>query len=104
MAPCPIVLDRTLSGPVAIMNARRAGGFLRWATPSLFRKEIVLLLRGTFVQIGMQEPREQTPDSLRDSGYKASKTGCNASVSVVAPMNERDQLMRSQSPAREMKH
>jgi hypothetical protein len=68
------------------------------------RKEIVLLLRGTLVQIGMREPREQTPDTLRDTGYKASKTGCNASVSVVSSTNECDQLMRSQSKAREIKH
>lgn len=102
--PAPLSLIERCSGLVAIMNARRAGRFLRWATPRLSRKEIVLLLRGTFVQIEIREPREQTPDTLRDTGYKASKTRRNASVSAISSMNECDELMRSQSKVRKMKH
>jgi hypothetical protein len=39
---------------------------------------------------------------LRDTGYKTSKTG-STRVSPLS-MNERDQLVRSQSQAPEMKH
>ena len=43
----------------AVRVLKEARRFLRWATPLLARKEIVLLLLGTLVQIEMRRPREQ---------------------------------------------
>jgi hypothetical protein len=49
--PARLSLIARCSGFVAILNARRADRFLRRATPWLSHKELVLLLRGAFVQM-----------------------------------------------------
>jgi hypothetical protein len=41
-------------GLVVPLNARGADRFLRWATPRLSRQQILLLLRGAFVQMGRE--------------------------------------------------